>query len=216
MALLVPVLLWWESGRLVDRMGRDIGEAISSAVAAIPRNSPPAAWWMGLAPLVDEDPVPDAKALDPETPAPEASAGSPAIIPARARPPRGLRVSAPTVLRLAQRGARPTAVLVPANGERPAGLSLQGVSGLGVGLQDGDVLTHVGGQPAKSLDSVIAAASAAYKAHVPAMGGRVWRKGESLQLLVELPYPEGGKAEAPRKTGARSSATPGQPSGVRN
>ena len=56
-----------------------------------------------------------------------------------------VRVRAERVLSLANAGVRPRGVPVPASAEHPAGLRLSGVSSLGVGLEDGDVLTRVGG-----------------------------------------------------------------------
>ena len=59
------------------------------------------------------------------------------------------------VLNLAARRAMPDALPVRANAEHPAGLQLRGVSALGVGLQDGDVLTEAAGQHATSVAAVV-------------------------------------------------------------
>jgi hypothetical protein len=77
---------------------------------------------------------------------------------------------------------------VPAEGRRPAGLLLSGVSGLGVGIEDGDVLTHAGGRPALSESDVVGLVIAARGKEVPAIGGRFWRNGEQWSLVVEQPY----------------------------
>ena len=103
-------------------------------------------------------------------------------------PTRGIRVSAATVLRIANSGARPVGIPVPAEGARPAGLMLSGVSGLGVGMQDGDVLTHAGGRPALSEADVVGLVIAARGKEVPSIGGRFWRDGEPWNLVVEQPY----------------------------
>jgi hypothetical protein len=103
---------------------------------------------------------------------------------------RGIRVSAALVQRLVRRGARPSGVSVSKTGDRPAGLALFGVNGLGVGAKDGDILTHVGGQPATSLDVVVGAVLTALRRRAPALTGRLWREGEVWQVLVEIPYPE--------------------------
>ena len=107
-----------------------------------------------------------------------------------ARPKRGIRVPAATVLRLANSGVRPSGVPVPANGDRPAGLALQGVGALGVGLRDGDVLTQVAGAPASSAGAVIGAVLAARQRRAPAMSGLVYRGSEKIALYVEMPYPK--------------------------
>lgn len=101
---------------------------------------------------------------------------------------KGVRVSAERVLRLANAGARPSGVFVSARGDRPAGLALVGVSGLGIGLIDGDVLTHAGGRPATSAGAVIGMVIGARAKRTPELSGRFWRKGESWNLLVEQPY----------------------------
>jgi S1-C subfamily serine protease len=63
-----------------------------------------------------------------------------------------------------------------------------GVSGLGVGVRDGDVLTEVDGAPATSVEAVVRAVVAARSARAAAVGGRFFRDGESFALVVEMPY----------------------------
>src|SRR3954465_15676603 len=67
----------------------------------------------------------------------------------------GIRISAAQVLALAARRAMPPAVPVKATADHPAGLMLRSVSALGVGLQDGDVLTEAAGQKAASVATVV-------------------------------------------------------------
>ena len=85
----------------------------------------------------------------------------------------------------------PSGAYVPAEGARPAGLQLQGVSALGVGLEDGDVLTHADGRPARSRGDVIGVVIAARGAGAREIGGRFWRNGEVWNLIVEQPYGAG-------------------------
>lgn len=120
--------------------------------------------------------------------------------PARAiRPvPKGIRVRAGAVLRLANSGARPGGVPVSARGDRPAGLALTGVGGLGIGLVDGDVLTHAAGRPALSPGDVIGVVIGSRAAQAPEIWGRFWRNGESWNLVVEQPYPRLDKRIAER------------------
>jgi len=101
---------------------------------------------------------------------------------------RGIRVSAESVLRLANNGARPRGTPVKATKERPAGLELHGVGALGLGLRDGDVLTHAGGRPARSEADVVAMILASRGARAPEISGRFYRDGVAWNLVVEQPY----------------------------
>ena len=111
-----------------------------------------------------------------------------------ARPPlvqRGVRVSSAQVLALAVARAMPQAVPVKANAEHPAGLLLRGVSALGVGLQDGDVLTEAAGQKARSVAQVVGLVLAARGRQAPEISGRFYRAGVPFGLTVEQPYLKG-------------------------
>jgi hypothetical protein len=114
---------------------------------------------------------------------------------ARKRELHGVFVPASTVLRLAQGRAIPSAVPVPAEGARPSGLRLVGVSGLGVGLRDGDVLTSVMGAPALSVPDVVRCVISARARAVREISGEFWRNGERWHLVVEQPYI--GETKAP-------------------
>ena len=103
---------------------------------------------------------------------------------------RGLFVSAAAVLVLAQQGARPSGIPVPSSGARPAGLMLVGVSQLGVGLRDGDILTHALGRPAVSEAAVVGAVIRARGARQSQLSGRIWRDGKTFPLVVAQPYVE--------------------------
>jgi hypothetical protein len=109
---------------------------------------------------------------------------------ARATPVRGIRISAGQVLALAARRAMPHAVFVKANAEHPAGLLLAGVSALGVGLQDGDVLTEAAGQKATSVPAVVGIVLAARSRQASEISGRFYRAGVPFLLTVEQPYPK--------------------------
>jgi len=114
--------------------------------------------------------------------------------------PKGIRISAETVLRLADSGARPRGIPVKAEGQRPAGILLVGVSALGVGMKDGDVLVEAAGKPALQTAEVIRAVIAARAAHAKEVSGRFWRGGEYWLLVVEQPYPQALPApSAPKK-----------------
>lgn len=112
--------------------------------------------------------------------------------PTRARPTaaHGIRITAAQVLALAARRAMPHAVFVKATAERPAGLLLGGVSALGVGLQDGDVLTEAAGQKATSVPVVVGVVLAARSRQATEISGRFYRGSVPFQLTVEQPYPK--------------------------
>lgn len=104
-------------------------------------------------------------------------------------------VPASVVLRLANGGASvPRAVPVPALGERPAGLRLLGVSSLGVGMRDGDVLTRVLGAEVGSVGEVVARVIAARNQRARNISGEFWRDGARWVLVVEQPYVDPGGA----------------------
>jgi hypothetical protein len=100
-----------------------------------------------------------------------------------------VRISAAQVLSLAARRAMPEAVPVKANASHPSGLQLHGVSALGVGLQDGDVLTEAAGQRASSVAAVVGLVLAARARHSSEISGRFFRAGVPYALTVEQPYP---------------------------
>jgi hypothetical protein len=102
--------------------------------------------------------------------------------------PHSVFIPAAAVLRLANAGARPSAVPVKPKGGRPAGLALQGVNGLGVGMRDGDVLTRVEGQPVKSVGEVIGIVLVLRGKLAPHIDAVFWRGGAPWTLVVEQPY----------------------------
>jgi len=127
---------------------------------------------------------------------------------AQRQPPArwGIRIRAQTVLRIANSGQRPTGSPIQASGQRPAGLVLHGVGALGVGLQDGDILTSAAGRPALTPGDVIGVVLASRGARVAVISGRFWRNGQPWQIVVEQPYLQHEPPGASRKRGPRSTA----------
>ena len=187
-------LIAWGSARLARASGDAIGSAVARAASSLPapghglldppRPSESVSAPADAASVVFED-LPD-----PDAAASITKAGKKKPSGTSARPARGIRVPAATVLRLAGRGVRPSGAPVAANADRPAGLALQGVGALGIGLRDGDVLTQVAGAPASSAGAVIGAVLAARQRRAPAMSGLVYRGSEKIALYVEMPYPK--------------------------
>jgi hypothetical protein len=103
-------------------------------------------------------------------------------------PQKGIRVREAAVLRLANAGARPTGIPVPARGTRPAGVALVGVSALGIGLRDGDILVSAAGRPTLSSSDVVGVVIGSRAHRVSEISGRFYRDGEPWNLVVEQPY----------------------------
>jgi hypothetical protein len=174
--------------RLAVRLARALDETLGAALrlSAAPRQAEEAA-------VLPREPVSPRGPREAPVPAANPSAtkvASKRVANRRAEraPQRGLRVSAPVVLRLARSGVRPSGTLVKASNGCPAGLRLSGVGGLGVGLRDGDVLTHTAGRPATSRADVVGAVIGARGARQREVSGRFCRDGEAWNLVVEQPY----------------------------
>lgn len=131
----------------------------------------------------------------PPPPASAAAAPSASVPQAAAEPQLalGVMVSRKRVRAAVRAGAQPGGSPVPATAYRPAGLSLTGVSAIGAGLRDGDVLTLVGGAPATSYSAVAAAVSGALDKGARAIHGEAWRGRTRIYLTVELPRWRGGR-----------------------
>ena len=162
----------------------------------------------------NSDPIPPADAVGSTAPVWRSTvrrvpmAGARSSAPRLPTPERGLRVSAPTVLRLANARVIPEGSYRPATREHPGGMVLRGVSRLGVGLRDGDVLTHVAGAPATSRSAVVAAVLAARAKRAPAISATFLRQGEPWSLTVEMPYLRPSRA-APEQAVAPRGQPPG-------
>lgn len=181
------------AGRVADRQAASVAEALCQISEGLDfaeseletRDQDHVARWRAeLASLLDEPASTPLAGRDDGARARRSRAAS-AV-------PQGLFVSADKVLRLAQSGARPAGIPVNAAGPRPGGLLLTGVGGLGLGLQDGDILTHALGQPAVSEEAVVGAIIRARGARQPQLSGRVWRSGRSFALVVAQPYLDAG------------------------
>lgn len=104
------------------------------------------------------------------------------------KPPAGLFVAQSTVLRLAQSSARPRGSFVGPDGSRPPGLRLSGVGGLGIGLEDGDILVEALGVSPRSPAEIIGAVIEARARRAAALSGTLWRRGHTFRITVEQPY----------------------------
>ena len=101
---------------------------------------------------------------------------------------RTIHIDTNTVLCIAQMGIQPSGKPVPQKGKRPAGIALFGVTVLGIGVMDGDVLTDVLGQPVRSQFQVIAMVMAARSANMSTISGTIWRGTRAYSVMVDQPY----------------------------
>jgi hypothetical protein len=174
---------------LVARAQNNLAEsAVSVAVDVLLRVT---------APLLPAAPAPVA-VRDTDAPlAFEASADVPAVSgkarapgPRRqlAAKPQALFVSAARVLQLSKSAARPQGTFVAQTAQHPAGLRLLGVAGLGIGVQDGDILVDALGSTPRSSGELIGAILQARAQHARYLSGTLWRSGQTLRITVEQPY----------------------------
>jgi hypothetical protein len=195
---LVVLLATWGSARVADRAGSVMAGLFGVMASFV--IAPPAA-------KEDPDLVPtSANPAEQTAPAPEppAKKGTRAKRPA---PSKVLFVSADTVLKVASKKVQLRGVPVPRDGARPAGLRLIGVSALGVGLLDGDVLTRALGRPVMSRSEVVHAVLRARARQEKVLEGEFYRGTERWVLRVEQPYPPAPRAGLP------DSESPGVDSG---
>lgn len=205
---LTTLLLWPLAVKHLAGRAGDAAEAAAAALGRVQRTSAPSAPAL-LPPGSDpsgasafEQLPGDALVFESGTPtsAPKrttkskrvATAATESKAAATVAPKFGIRVPAQTVLRLANARAVPQGTFVAAEPGRPAGMRLHGVSGYGVGLRDGDVLTQVAGIPSTSRSQVVNAVLQARAVKAPAISAIFWREGEPWRLLVEMPYLQGG------------------------
>jgi hypothetical protein len=177
---LVVLMATWGSARVADRAG-SVMAALLGVVASFVTMPPE--------PAEDPDLVPTSGNLAAEpvpTPEPKAKKSARAKRPAAARV---LFVSADTVLKIASKKVQLRGVPVARDGARPAGLRLVGVSALGVGLVDGDVLTRALGRPVMSRSEVVRAVLGARARQEKVLEGEFYRGIERWVLRVEQPYP---------------------------
>lgn len=104
----------------------------------------------------------------------------------RHRPPAGIRVRAPHVLKAIAARARPRGEFAAATTARPAGVRLTNVMP-GLGLMVGDVITSVSGQPVTSESEVTDRVLGAIGAGEKTVGGVAWRGPHRMSVTVEIP-----------------------------
>ncbi len=188
----VFALAAWTSARAAERAGADAASALS-AVAVLVRVPATAEPPPELAPELAVIPAQYELLAEPATARNKHRSNT-----KKARPSATpvVFVSQKAVLGLANAGARPRGVFVAANGARPAGLRLTGVGALGIGLQDGDVLTRALGPPVTATGAVIQAVLVARAHHAAVLEGEFWRGAQRYVIRVEQPYVDERRAES--------------------
>jgi hypothetical protein len=180
------------SVRVADRVGAALARALDSVAAFMVSSARPAPEPEGFESSQAQEPlIPVAVAASGTSSAPKQGSSRQNGSKAKSKAKAGERVvfvDAKTVLRLAESRARPRGVPVKAEGSRPAGLRLVRVSELGIGVQDGDVLTRAVGQPALSSSAIVQAVLVARARGDKVLEGEFWRGGERWLLRVEQPY----------------------------
>lgn len=144
----------------------------------------------GETPVVDWDAVDrEVAAADVPSDGTTAQDGTKAKPKTKAKPGGGaLFVSAEKVIHLSRQASVPASRYVPAQGQRPAGLQVAGVGGLGIGVRDGDVLTKVAGADARSSSAVISTVLKLRAQKAKAISGEFWRGQERWTIVFEMPY----------------------------
>lgn len=107
---------------------------------------------------------------------------------ASAKSKQSIYISATKVLCLAQLGSQPSGKPIAARGKRPAGVAVYGVSALGIGARDGDVVTDILGQPVRSVAQGIMLIIAARANQRSVITGTIWRGTRPISVAVEQPY----------------------------
>jgi hypothetical protein len=203
--LAAPAAVIVATDALADTLGRHFGALAARTVAGFEP-----ALQAGEPEPVAPAPLPEPKdALAAEVLAPPQATGRrPGARTKLRAPPRalGVRVSAQKVLELARRRAIPRAAFVAATGAQPAGLRLSSVSGLGVGMREGDILTRVAGTEVRSVGAVADLVIRARARQAPEISAEFWREGVRGTLVVEQPYTHGDAGAA--ASDARARTTP--------
>lgn len=198
----------------LDAASWSVGVALGEALNVAPREV--VVDWEAVERQVASGDATDARAEVP-LPSAKATSASPTkgnTSKSQKKGTKGVFVSAEQVLRLSKVARVPAARFVEKKGERPAGLQVAGVGGLGIGVQDGDVLTHVGGAEVKSSAAVISTVLQLRAKRAAAISGEFWRGQERFQIVFQMPYlsaapaVSGSEARSPAP-GAAQSDPPG-------
>lgn len=175
----------WQRAPALEPTAETVGDSETRPADFSARPDLAASPGLGIQPEVEVLPAPVQATMKRRTASSPSSNASSANSMA---PRRGLRVRSDTVLRLAKVRVIPEGTYVAPDQRRPGGMRLSGVGGLGVGLAEGDVLSHVGGAPVTSRSAVVTAVLQARARRASEISALFWRDGEPWRLVVEMPY----------------------------
>jgi hypothetical protein len=174
--------------RWLERAARDAGSSLASEMRGV----------RGVRATVGEESAGVAPPEETEVTEGSEDADAPLASDTECRDPRTTRharqrrrtvfVDQQTVLRLASSGFVPSGTPVAQTVTAPAGIALFGVSALGLGVQDGDVLTSVSGRAVRTEGQVIARVIAARARQERNISAVFWHHGAPCSLVVEMPY----------------------------
>lgn len=171
--------LAWTSARIVEPWSRSAAEVLVQLSASL-REAPRSPLESSAArPQSASNPTPAAKEPSPRS-----------VRRPRPQTANVLFVSAANVLELAQGASPPRGAFVGAAGSQPAGLRLSGVAALGIGVEDGDILIEALGVEPRSPGQIIGVVLEARAKRLRYVSGTLWRRGQTLRIVVEQPYPE--------------------------
>jgi len=186
----------WCSSKVAVRLGMDLGAQLGSSVQSLrelvrsPDGSSPEVE-MGEAEVDEETENTDSGPI-------QAGALSgkkvkrrvrePANVPAPKKLEATFQVPASQVLALANAGRRPVGQPIHASSRHPSGILISGLSGLGLPLNNGDVLTHVAGQHVRTVGDVVGLVLALRGRKASTIFGIFWREGKAFGVSVEQPY----------------------------
>jgi hypothetical protein len=169
--------------RAVPKIGDRIGRRLSSAVNVLRLNRPPPWRRDLLPPSIGPGPTPAAQNARPAVAAREDGGAAVAL-----SGPILVRVPAKLVQRaIDDQGAHLHATDVQGPDGSPAGFALTGVAGFASGLQDGDVVVAIEGEPVRNLDAATDIALSWIARDKPMLHATALRNGTPVTITVELP-----------------------------
>ncbi len=190
--LLASLETWAEQqlGPSLTRLGGSLGEMML-APASGEANAPEVVDWEVIERGVTSTPSGLSEEQRPPSSGPVSEVTKKNVTKAETKSAASVFISAERVLRLSREASMPASRYVPAKGSRPAGLQVAGVTGLGIGARDGDVLTRVAGAEVRSSAAVVSSVLRLRAKKVKAISGELWRGQERILITFEMPYLEG-------------------------
>lgn len=165
----------------VPSVGDAVVRRLARLTAALPA---PVESAVAVAPL----PAPASPEPAPAPPPPARPRNVRAASSARPSPEAALEIPADRLARLTEKQLRSLGALDAVDAEgNAAGAALSGIGALGVGLDDGDVVTSIDGRATRDVSAALAAAVQAYGSGQGTARATVRRGGRTLPVVVHIP-----------------------------